>query len=276
MKKLLNYFMPLIALSLLITMVPIQPTQTVSANQVATADTLYEEIYKNLSEYKTTFAVQFTGDTKTLNARLNQVIKDVEAKDRYLFENISNWKISMSSKSTTATITFQINYLMTKAQEDFVNKQVAAVLPTLVTETTNDFDKVKAIHDYVVKTAQYSDQTVGSQYTAYTLLTENKAVCQGYALLMHKMLEQAGMEVNYVKGAAGNDRHAWNLVKVDGEWYHLDATWNDPIGNEVDQVGYEYFLLSDTQIAKTHTWTKVDYPVATNTKYALLHAAKSN
>lgn len=275
MKKLFNYFFPVIVLSLIISMMPMQSAQVAHANKVAKSNTLYEEVYENLSNYKTNFEVQYTGDTKTLNAQLNKIIKDVEIKDRYLFENISNWKISMSSRGNSAKITFQINYLITKAQEDVVNVHVAKVLPTLVKPTDKGFDKVKAVHDYVVKTVQYSEKTVGSQYSTHTLLTEKKAVCQAYALLMFKMLNELGVEVQYVKGAAGNATHAWNLVKVDGEWYHIDATWNDPIGNKADQVGYKYFLLSDSQIEKTHTWTKDLYPQAKSTKYSHLHVAKT-
>lgn len=273
MEKLMNYILPIIVFSLMMSVMPVS-IEKVAANQVATADTLYEEVYENLLNYKTSFEIQFTGDTKTLNARLNEVIKDVEVKDRYLYENISNWKISMSSKSTSATIKFQIQYLITKQQEDFVNDQVAIVMPTLFTATATDFDKVKAIHDYVVKTAQYSEQTVGNQYSTYTLVTEKKGVCQAYALLMDKMLKQAGFETMYVKGAAGNDRHAWNLVKMDGEWFHVDATWNDPVGQKEDVVSYKYFLLTDNQISKTHTWTKEQYPTATSTKYTNLQLAK--
>lgn len=273
MRKLLNYILPVIVFSLLMSVMPIT-TETTFANKVATADTLYDEVYENLSNYKTSFEVQFTGDTKTLNARLNQMIKDVEAKDRYLYENISNWKISMSSKSTSATIKFQMQYMMTKQQEDFVNEQITSVLPTLYTEAATEFDQVKAIHDYVVKTMRYSDQTVGSQYSTHTLLTENKGVCQAYALLMDKMLEQAGFETMYMKGTAGNDTHAWNLVNIEGEWFHVDATWNDPVGNEEGETSHKYFLLTDSQIAKTHTWAKDAYPTATSAKYVSLKVAK--
>lgn len=265
MRKLLNSFILLLVLTIMANVTPAS---------AATADTLYDEVYANLIEYKPNFEIQFSGDTKSLNAQLNKVIQDVEIKDRYLYENISNWKISMTAKSTSATIKFQMQYMMTKQEEDFVNAQVAKLLPTLFTANAKDFDKVKAIHDYVVKKGQYSDKTKGSQYSTYTFLTENKGVCQAYALLMHKMLQQAGLDVRYVKGSAGNESHAWNLVKIDNEWFHVDATWNDPIGNKVDQVTYKYFLLTDSQIAKTHTWASAEYPVAKSTKYAKLQAKK--
>ena len=67
------------------------------------------------------------------------------------------------------------------------------------------------------------------------VLKEHKGVCQGYALLALKMLRELGIETLYVVGEVNTGPHAWNLVKVDGEWYHLDTTWNDPVpdrGNE--------------------------------------------
>ncbi|MER1987589.1 MAG: hypothetical protein ABS948_17065 [Solibacillus sp.] len=91
---------------------------------------------------------------------------------------------------------------------------------------------------------------------------------------LDKMLEQAGFETRYMKGTAGNDTHAWNLVNVDGEWFHVDATWNDPVGNEDGQVNHKYFRLTDSQMAKTHTWAKEAYPTATSTKYVSLQLAK--
>jgi len=97
-------------------------------------------------------------------------------------------------------------------------------------------------------------------------------VCQGYALAAQALLEQSGIETKYVIGFVnGNEAHAWNLVKVDGKWYHLDTTWNDPLPNRVGAASYDYFLVTDSQLNKDHTWVKADYPTATSTKYSYMH-----
>ena len=89
------------------------------------------------------------------------------------------------------------------------------------------------------------------------------------------MLRELNVEVQFVKGFAGNERHAWNLVKVDNQWYHVDATWDDPVGNKADEVSYKFFMVTDSQLSKTHSWTKGDYPVAKSDKYKSLQVATS-
>lgn len=64
-----------------------------------------------------------------------------------------------------------------------------------------------------------------------------------------------------------NQDHAWNKVKVDGKWYNLDTTWNDPTPNSPTEVSYNYFLISDKILAKDHDWIKSNYPAASSTLY---------
>lgn len=75
------------------------------------------------------------------------------------------------------------------------------------------------------------------------------------------LLEAAGVEARYISGEAGDELHAWNLVKLDGEWYHLDTTWNDPVPNQPGKVRYDYFLASDATLRADHSWEEEKYPV---------------
>lgn len=72
------------------------------------------------------------------------------------------------------------------------------------------------------------------------------------------------MENLYVSGNVGEELHAWNLVKLDGEWYHLDTTWNDPIYTGIfkwlGEQTYDYFLISDKKMKKDHEWDYELYP----------------
>ncbi len=75
------------------------------------------------------------------------------------------------------------------------------------------------------------------------------------------LLEAAGLDTKYISGKAGDGLHAWNLVQVDDEWYHLDTTWNDPLPDRPNEVGYDYFLVSDATMRQNHTWMTDNYPV---------------
>ena len=85
---------------------------------------------------------------------------------------------------------------------------------------------MKAIHDYVVKHVSYD--TSYKAYTAYEALVNRSAVCQGYALLTYQLLKEAGIENHFVTGTGDGQPHAWNLVKIENKWYHLDTTFDDP------------------------------------------------
>lgn len=148
---------------------------------------------------------------------------------------------------------------------------VQEIVTTLNKSTKTDVEKVKAVNDYIVSNTAYTDNTKASPHSAYTVLAERGGVCQGYALLAHSMLQKLGIETQYIVGYVGQEGHAWNLVKLDGQWYHLDTTWNDPVPDRKGIIRYQYFLVDDRTMARDHTWIAADYPKATSTIYSYYH-----
>lgn len=126
----------------------------------------------------------------------------------------------------------------------------------------SEFEKVLLAHDYLCEVCHY-DQVAGWEgtefesqfpgpepayvYCPWGVFTEHRAVCQGIALSMGALMDYAGVENVLVTSA--NVNHAWNIVKIDGVWYQIDATWDDPVYNETgDFAGNlvrEFFLRSD-------------------------------
>ena len=96
-------------------------------------------------------------------------------------------------------------------------------------------------------------------YTSYGAFVNHNAVCQGYALAFKVLMDRAGIPCCYVSSDAIN--HAWNMVRLDGNWYHVDVTWDDPIYTSTKDwagsVKRENLLCSDTEIANTghREWT---------------------
>jgi len=129
----------------------------------------------------------------------------------------------------------------------------------------SDFEKVMAVHDYMVLNYEY-DITY-SNYTS-TIMVTKTGVCMSYALAFNHVMEQLGIPCAYVSSQEMN--HAWNLVKIDGEWYHIDLTQDDPISNKFAQVRHTYALLSTEaiQIAENpHTGFDLGAAVADSTLY---------
>lgn len=172
----------------------------------------------------------------------------------------------------------EARYRETPEQTAVVDREAAKALQAILEPGMNEHEKIKAIHDWIVSHVEY-DQSL-SHYTAYEAVTLGETVCQGYSLLGYTMLKKAGITVLIAEGTVNTGEHAWNMVQLDGVWYHLDLTWDDPVrapaaskeaavkaaqSNE-GTVRYNYYLRTDAELRADHQWTKT-YPAA-NTSYA--------
>ena len=110
-----------------------------------------------------------------------------------------------------------------------------------------DFDKALALHDYLAENCGYDDTL--THYSPYHALIHRTAVCQGYLLAYSDLLGRAGVK-NY-PAVSTSQNHGWNTVRLDGNWYHVDVTWDH--ANELPEgwVLHTNFLRSDQGIQST-------------------------
>ena len=158
-------------------------------------------------------------------------------------------------------------------------RRVEQILEDNLKGALTDYQKELKLHDYLVNYCTYSHGSAENEneYRAYGALVEGQAVCNGYAEAMALLLSCAGVENQYVIGTARSSRsvaqekaaqddsgntenHAWNIVRVNGTWYHLDTTWDDPVGDQ-ELVSHAYFNLSDAMMSRDHTWNKENYDI---------------
>jgi hypothetical protein len=164
-----------------------------------------------------------------------------------------------------------------------VDKKSEEIIARIIKPNMTDIEKEKAIFDYIIKNAQYSttlsDTTDApkEEYIAYGVLVKGEGVCDSYSKAMNKLLTMAGVESHYIVGMGTNSRgksaHSWNIVKLGGEYYHVDATWGDPTGGK-PTIDYAYFNVTDKKISKNHSWDRTQYPACTATKYAYRNLGK--
>ena len=136
-------------------------------------------------------------------------------------------------------------------------KQITANLPDSSTQTL-----VHGIYKYIMEHTEYDHDTcdgLRSNPRAYNIigvLADGLAVCEGYSDTFTVLCKSFGIDVVQMVGylRASGGAHAWNAVNIDGTWYQVDATSDDPSGN-ANNCGYNYFLISDEQMAFTHNWT---------------------
>lgn len=238
---------------------------------VTNAKEMADAMYAYYSSFSPTFEIQYKGDTQRIEQLVEEAYENAIKRDDYVYGHISKHSIRFEYGRKTAKIFGEQSYLMTPEQASYVEMNVQEIVASINKKSLSDVEKVRAVNDYIVANTAYTDQTNASPHSAYTVLAEHGGVCQGYALLAHSMLQKLGLETKYIVGYVGQEGHAWNLVKLGDQWYHLDTTWNDPVPDRKGAVRYQYFLVDDRTMAKDHTWIAKDYPKATSTMYSYFH-----
>lgn len=159
-------------------------------------------------------------------------------------------------------------FYTTKSQ-DVINqmqKDIDAVADKLVSEAagkSSTFEKLKVFHDYLVLNSSFEFSS-GSQdyntsiYNAFgSGAAQGNIQCNGYAKGMQYLCDKAGIVSMVVTGESMEGAsHAWNVVDVDGKWYNLDCTWDDPLMDPPNykNIRYNFFLVPDKWIHEvTHT-----------------------
>ena len=160
-----------------------------------------------------------------------------------------------------------------RTNQKVLQAEVNNVLSSIIKPGSSDFDKVKAIHDYLALNTAYdfdnfnNDNIPPDSYTAFGALVKGSAVCDGYTKAAQLLLDRLGIENYYVDGTSNGELHSWNLVKLNGNYYFMDITWDDPVPDTPNSVRYTYFLVTSDQLRKDHSWLEAKWPKATSTTY---------
>lgn len=197
-----------------------------------------------------------------------------------------NVQFTRAMDLTTVVMDIKIRYIYPGekviAMREKTNSIANEVIKNIIVSEMSEYERVLAVHDYLVKSSKYDKinsvrNTVPlDEHEAYGVLVKGIGVCDSYSKAMKLLLEKAGVYCIVVKGSkAGNSiqssddvDHAWNIVRIDGEYYHVDAAWNNVNEgkNSIDMV-YHHFNLNDTEMQKTHLWDRSKYPKCISTKY---------
>lgn len=121
----------------------------------------------------------------------------------------------------------------------------------------------RALHDYLAQHMRYDESL--KKYDAYAAFVEGTAVCQGYSLAYGAMLKKAG--IPFVYAISDKMDHMWNVIQIDGKWYHVDVTWDDPLADRLGYVRYNNFLVSDTEISNQKHYDWIATQVCDSTTY---------
>lgn len=159
------------------------------------------------------------------------------------------------------------------SDKDAVTLRVAQnILEKCLTKGMSDYEKEVALYRWICTNVNYdwshqdpSAETPRESYEPFGALVNKTAVCLGYASGFQLLMDLAGIECITVTGAAfqSQENHAWNMVKLNGQWYCTDATWD--IYGDTPQ-SWNYFNVTSDWMAETnHQWDYTSVPEATAT-----------
>ncbi len=153
---------------------------------------------------------------------------------------------------TLGTFSYTMTFYTSAEQEQSVTSKVSQISSNLGLSSKGEYDKILSVYEYVCNNVKYDYGTNLMKYTCYSAAVNNSAVCQGYALLMYRLLNDAGVGCRMVAGNTSNGQHGWNIVKVNGVYYNVDSTWD--AGKSKSQ--YTYFMKSDADFTNHTRWAE--------------------
>ncbi|MCI5649147.1 MAG: S-layer homology domain-containing protein [Fusicatenibacter sp.] len=166
----------------------------------------------------------------------------------YLAWQYGGWKASISYTTKDGIyyvkITYTFTYYTTIEQENEMDTAVAELLDQLDVYDDTDYEKVKAIYDYICEHTVYDydhleDADYKLKFTAYAALINGTAVCQGYAVLFYRLALEMDVDSRLIPGTGNGESHAWNIAELEETYYDLDSTW------DAGKSSYRYFLKCD-------------------------------
>lgn len=135
-------------------------------------------------------------------------------------------------------------------------QELEGALSTLLGQAGgSEYERLAAVHDYLVSHCDYNMKAKAGAsrypdaYEAYGALVDGSAVCEGYAKAMKMACDRMGIPCVLIGGNANGEAHMWNYVQLDGGWYLLDATFDDPVGGSPTR---DYFLKGSASTASSH------------------------
>ncbi len=233
-----------------------------------------EQIYDGIAKHESYISVG-NGKDVYISATLDEM-ESVMAIYRGV---ISAWDVGILT--SRFMITYQVPkrgkmkltpvYLETENYEE-VYQGLMQEIDEIISGMEKDWSPVEKalyLHDYIIKhyDYDYAEYSYGSteeelQHTAYGMLKNGKAVCEGYAWLYGILLHKVGIDSMLVEST--NIRHGWNLVYLEGKWYHVDVTWDDYL-NGHPGLGEHAFFFKDSDYFYENSHDSEDWVLSTET-----------
>lgn len=231
------------------------------------SESLKEEVSSHIANYEEHFEVEYDGKVdEAILKNLKPAIVDGIKAIPYLDENWYSYAYDVSYTGDHALFKIDMKYITNKKAETELNKYIEEQVKTMGLEGKSDFVRAMTIADWISDHYAYDDSL--NIHDAPTMQKMGIGVCSSYALMFQKMAVAAGLDSRLIPGKLDNTPHLWNLVNINGKWYHVDIT-NYDINfrtyvvkyNVYDAANYRILLLVGSKELSPFVYTYDKQPV---------------
>lgn len=151
--------------------------------------------------------------------------------------------VKFAFTSSNISTEYSARYNALKSKVDKIMDAIAGM---------TDYEKLLYVHDYLILNGEYDLNY--QRYAAYDILVDGIGVCQAYTLAYQLIMDLCGIPC--VRATSDEMNHTWNVVRIDGKWYQIDVTWDDPVPDVDGRIYYTHFVLNDSEMeaADHYAW----------------------
>ncbi|WP_168193856.1 transglutaminase domain-containing protein [Lysinibacillus sp. SGAir0095] len=232
--------------------------------EVNNVKALQETIQSSMLEYDHHFLISYRGDEIE---KLEQFVANAYYNNPMILGTVGYITYGVEkSDDGRYFLHFDIGYTTNNIEMVTIKPKFEEFYTKLDLDGKSVDEKISIIHRAVIENIEYVDGGNVRFHSAYGFFVMGEGVCQAYAIAMQMLLEKAGIESFYVVGYLSESEehlaHAWNLVKTESGWRHIDATSNDMGTQSEEQVSLYFYKLTDEAADQFYVWDKGFYPVA--------------
>ena len=228
---------------------------------------VYDIIYSGMKKGETSVSLSsltgYFASEKAIKEITSNAIFSVlrDHPELFMYENSYSYMYETDFKADSVVLKFEMNMdsETAKLKQEKIDKIVNEICEEI--KDFDDYNKSKYVYTYLAQNVTYGDGD--NMYNMCGALIDGITKCDGYTKAYLYIMQKCGVEAGYICGAGKGDLHAWNIVKIDGDWYYVDCTWGDPIIESdnaellKDDVDYSYLHVTTAEILASHTFDEM-------------------
>lgn len=245
-KEMQKCYIVLGVMFLFLSLFAINPFATDGYEDIGSRKALDKRVATAISNHQSELYIDYNGEDY---ANMKTWFKDdfkydnlIKYTDEFAIYNYDGAKYTYWSYGDKKRVKVNISYKLTNDQIAFVDNFTNDYIEKHNLKKMSKYNAIKNVHDYLVNNYTY----VTSANNLYNVIKNKKANCYGYTMLNYVILNKLDIPIRTTYGAM-NEAHIWNAVKLNGQWYYEDVTW------DTVNKGTDYFLISTNKIKKNHT-----------------------